>query len=92
MYGLVVGIEAVEGERDALIAILHKGFQDVAGCVYHTLAKDNVSENLIWVNEAWESKEAHALALETSSVQAAIAKGRPLIAGMPTRVETIPVV
>lgn len=91
MYGLIVGIETVEGGRDTLIAILHEGFQDIEGCIYHTLAKDNFDENLIWVNEAWESKAHHRVALQLPSVQTAITQGRPLIVGMPTRVETTPV-
>lgn len=91
MYGLIVGISAVAGQRDTLISILHEGMKNLPGCVYHTLAKDNKDENLIWISEAWENKDAHSAALQLPSVQAAIAQGRPLIAGMPTRVETTPV-
>lgn len=91
MYGLIVSIQAVVGQRDTLISILHDGMKDLPGCIYHTLAKDKADENLIWISEAWESQDDHSAALQLPSVQEAIAQGRPLIAGMPTRAETIPV-
>ena len=45
----------------------------------------------IWIVELWDSKEAHAASLQLPEVQAAIAKGRPLIAGFGTRAEFKPV-
>jgi quinol monooxygenase YgiN len=39
----------------------------------------------------WESQAQHKASLQLPAVQAAIAKGRPLIAGFGTRVETAPI-
>lgn len=39
----------------------------------------------------WDSKESHMASLKLPAVQAAIAGGRPLIAGFGNRFETAPV-
>jgi quinol monooxygenase YgiN len=49
------------------------------GCLSYIVANDPVDPNLIWITEAWESKEAHAASLSLPSVKDAITKGRPLI-------------
>jgi quinol monooxygenase YgiN len=42
----------------------------------------------LWVTEVWVSRDAHRASLQLPEVQAAIAKGRPLIAGFDSRAET----
>ncbi|HMD37543.1 MAG TPA: hypothetical protein VKH42_21355 [Vicinamibacterales bacterium] len=44
----------------------------------------------LWVTEVWDSKASHDASLSLPRVQAAIAKGRPLIAGFSNQVETVP--
>jgi quinol monooxygenase YgiN len=44
----------------------------------------------MWVTEVWESPEAHAASLGLPAVQAAIERGRPLIAAFAQRIETRP--
>ena len=77
--------------RDALIAVLLEGSGSMPGCRSYIVAKDAKDENAIWVNEIWDSKESHADSLKLPGVQAAIAKGRPLIAGFDSYTETEPV-
>lgn len=45
----------------------------------------------IWITEVWDSPELHRASLALPSVQAAIAKARPMITGFGERFETEPV-
>lgn len=91
LYGLMGKMIAKPGQRDALIAILLEGSGSMPGCRSYIVAKDARDENAIWVNEVWDSKESHAASLKLPGVQAAIAKGRPLIAGFDSYTETVPI-
>jgi len=61
------------------------------GCLSYIVANDPSDPDLIWITEAWESKEAHAASLALPSVRAAITQGRPMIASMSLVSETFPV-
>ena len=91
MFGLINKFIATEGHRDELIAILLAGTKDMPGCLNYVISKDVSDDNLIWIQEVWSSQEYHAASLKLPSVQAAIAEGRPLIAGMEPVATTIPV-
>ena len=91
MFGLIGRITATPGARDALVAILAPGDGSMPGCLSYIAARDPKHLDAIYVTEAWESRDAHAASLKLPSVQAAIAKGRPLIAGFETIAETEPV-
>ena len=91
MYGLIGKIRAAVGQRDALIAILIDGTSAMPGCLSYIVAKDAAEAEAIWVTEVWESRESWQASLSLPSVQQAIAKGRPLIAGFGERFETQPV-
>jgi quinol monooxygenase YgiN len=91
MYGLIGKITATPGQRDALAAILLEGTQAMPGCVSYIVASDPADNDALWITEVWDSQASHKASLSLPSVQAAIAKGRPLIAGFSNRVETLPV-
>ncbi len=91
LYGLMGKMIAKPGQREALMAILLEGSGDMPGCLSYIVARDAKDENAIWVNEVWDSKESHAASLKLPTVQAAITKGRPLIAGFDSYTETVPV-
>lgn len=80
MHGLIGKIVAVPGQRDALAQILLEGIGAMPGCLSYIVAEDLSDANAIWVTEVWEDAAAHRASLSLPSVQAAIAKGRPLIA------------
>jgi quinol monooxygenase YgiN len=90
-YGLIGRITATPGNRDALIAILLEGVSGMPGCLSYVVARDPSREDALWVTEVWESAALHKASLALPSVQGAIAKGRPLIAGFSDRHETAPV-
>lgn len=91
MYGLIGKMKAAPGQRDALIAILLEGLNNMPGCLSYIVAHDPADADAIWITEAWDSKANHQASLSLPSVKAAIAKGRPLIAGFGERFETMPV-
>ena len=90
MYGLIGKMTAVAGQRDALAAILLDGTHAMPGCLSYVIARDPADDNALWVTEVWDSQASHKASLSLPAVQAAIAKGRPLIAGFSNRVETVP--
>ena len=91
MYGLIGKMTAVQGQRDALIAILLEGTAGMPGCLSYVVAADPADPDAIWITEVWDSEASHQASLSLASVRAAIAKGRPLIAGMGSRTVTAPV-
>ena len=91
MYGIIGKMIANEGKRDELIHILLDGTTAMPGCLSYVISKDAADDNALWITEVWENKESHQASLSLESVQQAIAKGRPLIAGFGERYETLPV-
>jgi quinol monooxygenase YgiN len=91
MCGLIGKLIAVEGKRDELVAILLEGMQDMPGCFSYIVALDPTDSNGIWVTEVWQDQASHQASLAMPSVQNAISRGRPLIAGFEERFETMPV-
>lgn len=91
MYGLIGKMKAVPGQRDELISILLEGVSGMPGCLSYIVAQDPTDPDAIWVTEAWDSQESHQASLSLPSVQQAISRGKPLIAGFGERFETIPV-
>jgi quinol monooxygenase YgiN len=91
MFGLIGKMMTVAGKRDEFIALLVEGVASMPGCLSYIVAKDTADENALWITEVWDSKESHEASLSLPAVKAAIAKGRPLIAGFGDRVVTTPV-
>ena len=91
MYGLIGKMKAAEGKRDELIEILLDGTGEMPGCRSYIVAKDTSDPDAIWITEVWDNKANHEASLKLPAVQAAIAKGRPMIAGFGERFETEPV-
>ncbi len=91
MYGLIGKMTARPGKRDELVRILLDGVAGMPGCLSYVIANDPIDPDLIWITEAWESRDAHAASLTLPSVRDSIAQGRPLIAAMSAVAETVPV-
>ena len=88
MYGLIGRILAQPGKRDELAAILVPVDGGMPGCLSYIVAEDPEVPDALWVTEVWADRDAHRVSLQLPAVQAAIAKGRPLIAGFDSRAET----
>lgn len=91
MYGLIGKFISADGKRDELIGYLLEGLSDMPGCLSYVVARDPADVNAIWVTEAWTDEESHKASLSLPSVQEAIRKARPIIAGMESIAETQPV-
>ncbi|KQZ64427.1 antibiotic biosynthesis monooxygenase [Sphingopyxis sp. Root1497] len=90
-YGLIGQMIAQPGQRAALVAILSEGTGAMPGNIAYLVGEDSANPDAIWIVELWDSREAHAASLQLPAVQAAIKKGRPLIAGFGQRIEFKPV-
>jgi len=91
MYGLIGKVTVVPGQRDAFAAILLEGGAAMPGCLSYIIAADPADADALWITEVWDSQASHQASLSLPAVQAAIAKGRPMIAGFSNRVETAPI-
>ena len=91
MYGLIGKMNATPGQREALIALLLEGTSGMPGCLSYIIAKDTTDANAIWITEVWDGEASHKASLNLPSVQAAIARARPMIAGFGERFITAPV-
>ena len=91
MYGLIGNILCHPGQRDTLAAILAHGTANMPGCRSYVIAHDLANPDGLWVTEVWIDAASHKASLALPAVQAAIASGRPLIAGFGQRIETRPV-
>lgn len=91
MYGLIGKIVATPGKREELARILLDGIHEMPGCLSYVVASDPADEDALWVTEVWIDAASHRASLALPSVQAAISKGRPLIAGFKDQIETVPV-
>jgi quinol monooxygenase YgiN len=90
MYGLIGKFTAKPGQRDALEAVLLENEGGMPGCLSYIVARDTTEDDALWITEVWDTQASHAASLTLPSVQSAIAKGRPLIAGFSNRVVTTP--
>jgi len=90
-YGMIGKMKAQPGKRAELIAILGSGTGEMPGCRAYLIAEDAKDADAIWITEIWDSKASHDASLALPAVKAAIAKGRPLIAGFEMGAETRPV-
>ena len=91
MYGLIGKIIAIEGQREELMNILIEGIAGMPGCLSYIVAKDQTDPDAIWVTEVWKNQSRHQGSLNLPSVQKAIEKGKPLIAGFGERYNTTPI-
>ena len=91
MYGLIGRIMCKPGTREQLITALLEGTTVMPGCLSYIVARDPADPEAIWVTEVWDQEASHKASLSLPAVQAAIAKGRPLIARFDHQTVTEPV-
>lgn len=90
-FGMIGKMKAQPGKRAELIAILNSGTTAMPGCRAYLIAEDVKDADAIWITEIWDDASSHKASLQLPAVRAAIAKGRPLIAGFELSAETRPV-
>lgn len=90
-FGMIGKMKAQPGKRAELVSILASGTESMPGCFAYLIAEDAKDPDAIWITEIWDTRESHAASLKLPAVQAAIARGRPLIAAFELSAETRPV-
>lgn len=90
-YGLIGEMLAQPGRRAELAAILAEGTADMPGNMGYIIGESSENPDALWIVEIWQTREHHGASLQLPQVQAAIARGRPLIAGFGQRIEFRPV-
>ncbi|MGN7833113.1 putative quinol monooxygenase [Pseudoxanthomonas sp. 22568] len=91
MYGLIGKMKAVDGQREALIALMLEEVGAMPGCLSYIVARDPADAEGIWITEVWDSAASHKASLSLPAVQQVIARAKPLIAGFGEYFETAPV-
>jgi quinol monooxygenase YgiN len=91
VYGLISKLKAQPGQRDALVQVLLQGSRTMPGCIHYIVARDLHDEHVLWVVETWDSAQAHQSSLSLPEVVEAMTRGKPLIASIERRVETVPI-
>ena len=87
-YGLHGALIAKEGRADNLANILLKAAEMMStakGCHLYLISRDTEDNNLIWVTEAWDSKEDHDQSLQNDGVGEFISTAMPLLDGNPQK-------
>ena len=91
MYGLIGRMTAKPGQRDALAAAILEGSMAMPGNLSYIVASDPADADALWITEVWTDEASHQASLKLPSVQAAIAKARPIIAGFGPSTVTTPI-
>jgi len=91
MYGLIGKMTATAGQRDALIAILLEGIEQMPGCRSYVVARDPQDADAVWITEVWSDQQSHRASLSLPQVQNAIARAKPIIASFAEHFVTEPV-
>lgn len=92
MYGLHGRIDATEGHGDDLAGYLLADVEVLRdhGCLLYLVSRRDDAPDAVYVYEVWTDAAAHQASLQLATVQDAITKARPIIAGMSERVEFTP--
>jgi quinol monooxygenase YgiN len=82
-YGYLATMRTKAGHRDDVVQILLSGLDGLraAGCRLYVVGVSATDPELIWVNEAWESKAHHDASLQLPETKAAIARAMPMLTG-----------
>ena len=55
----------------------------IPDCVLYVVSEDETDPTVVWVTEAWTSKEAHDASLTTDAAKALISEALPLLLARP---------
>lgn len=93
MYGIMGKIQAAAGQREQLMAHLLQAAAELTSlehCYLYVVSRASDDADGIWVTEIWRSPSDHQDSLKLEAIQSLISAARPLIAGMPERIEFEP--
>ena len=93
-YGCYVKFTTQSGQRDALVEHLLSAAAEVskvAGCEVYLINTSPTEPESVWVTEVWRSQQEHDASLTNEGAQAAIKHVLPLLAGLPEKIDLLPV-
>jgi len=93
LFGLHVRFRAQPGMADELERVLLEAAGEAGAapdCRMYVVGRSPTDEELVWVIEAWSSREAHDASLQDPGAQALIQRALPLLAGRPQASEIKP--
>jgi quinol monooxygenase YgiN len=92
-YGMHVRFAAQRGRGDDLEAILLEAAEGTRldpECRIYVVSRSPEEADVVWVTEAWTSREAHDASLADPAARALIGRAMPLLAGPPDATELRP--
>ncbi len=93
LFGLHVIFRAQPGRGDDLERILLEAAAAAGAapqCRLYVVGRSPGDDEVVWVMEAWESREAHDASLQDPAAQALIQQALPLLAARPQASELKP--
>ena len=93
LFGLHVRFRAQPGMADELERVLLEAAAAAGAspeCRIYVVGRSPEHEDLVWVIEAWSSREAHDDSLQDPATQAMIQRVMPMLAGRPQASEIKP--
>lgn len=90
-FGMNRTFTTLPGKRDAFVAALIDGFQDMPGCRSFIVAKDVANQDTVWVTEVWQSEEIREQVLTSPRIKAATAVAKQYLDRRDLKATTIPV-
>jgi quinol monooxygenase YgiN len=93
LFGLHVRFKANPGMADELERVLLEAAAEAGGaseCRMYVVGRSPGDEEVVWVIEAWTSREAHDASLKDPAARALIQRAMPLLAGRPQASEIKP--
>lgn len=83
-------LTAQNSKRDELTSILIEAAKSVGKipeCKLYIVCEDVSNENIVWVFESWDTKQAHDDSLQNERTRALIMQAKPLLAAAPDGAE-----
>ena len=87
-YGYNGKLVAKEGQGNQLAELLLQASKLVTedhGCHLYLVCQDANNDNIIWITEIWDTKEAHDASLKDDKVRQIIGQAMPILDSMPTK-------
>jgi quinol monooxygenase YgiN len=88
MHGCFKAQPGKGGELAEILLAAAEALRAEDSCLLYVVSREGA--DAIWVTEVWTDREAHDASLNAPGVPEAIARARPLIAGMEGRAEFEP--
>jgi quinol monooxygenase YgiN len=86
LFGLFGKLNAVEGQRDALLENMLRAadlMKEVSGCLLYVVSTSDDDPHAVWVSEIWQDEASHGASLSIPGVRDLIKATMPLLSSAP---------